>query len=156
MCPLYSCTALVTIYDLATDNNTDPEIFFDGYKDPYQTTGVLSLQLELEDLQPEDVDILTLSYDLKIYNPLYNYLVWTSSYAVIALVSSCSPVCHHCKAMGPASFATCKPYTRVMCLVSMSEIGSTEIALLVLGWGISATVLNHTNKQGKGFCRVLK
>ncbi len=92
MCPLYSCTALVTIYDLATDNDTDPEIFFDGYKDPYQTTGVLSLQLELEDLQPEDVDILTLSYDLKIYNPLYNYLVWTSSYAVIALVSSCSPV----------------------------------------------------------------
>ncbi len=94
-CPLYSCTALVAIDKVATGNNTDPDIFFDGYKDPYQTTGVLSLQLELEDLLLEDVDILTLSYNLDIYNPLYNYLVWTSSYAAIALVS-CLPMCHHC------------------------------------------------------------
>ncbi len=91
-CPLHSCTALVTISSVATGNNTDPDTFFDGYDDPYQTTCVLSLQLELEDLLLEDVDILTLSYNLDVYNPLYNYLVWTSSYAGIALVSGCSPM----------------------------------------------------------------
>ena len=78
----------MNIYNVATGNNTDVEIFFDGYQDPYQTTGVMSLQLELEDLQDESLDVLSLSYNLSIYNPFYNYLMWTSDYAPAALVSN--------------------------------------------------------------------
>lgn len=96
MCRIHSCTALVTIYNVATGNSTNPEIFFDGYKDPYQTTGVLSLQLELGDLQLEDdvsLPIVELSYNLNISNRLYNKLEWTSNYAATAsLVSNCSPI----------------------------------------------------------------
>ena len=82
----------MTVYNVATGNNTDPETFFDTYKDPYQTTGVLSLQLELGDLQLEDYNIaaVELGYNLNIFNRLYNNLSWTSNYATAALVSDCS------------------------------------------------------------------
>ena len=95
--PGYSCTALVTIYSVATGNNTDTEIFFDAWQDPYQTTGVLSLQVELEDSQVEDVDVNMLSYKMTISNHFYKYLQWTSTYAIDALVSGCShQLCPQC------------------------------------------------------------
>ena len=98
------------MYNVATGNNTDTEIFFDGWEDPYQTTGVLSMQLDLEDLQLEDVDIITLSYNLTIYNHFYKYLEWTSTYAPSALVSGCShQLCRHCCCMGlQGNTAGCK------------------------------------------------
>ena len=63
---------------------------FDGYKDPYQTTDLISLQLEVEDLQSENVDVVMLMHSLTIHNCLYTYLAWTNDYAPFALVSACS------------------------------------------------------------------
>ena len=115
VCPLYSCTALAYVYGVATGNNTNPEIFFDAYQDPYQTTGALSLQIELEDFQLEDIDVNILGYNLSIYNDLYNYVEWTSNYAVDPLVGGCShPLCHCCfQAIESALFCI------VFCIVAL-------------------------------------
>ncbi|KAL0038159.1 hypothetical protein WJX79_005423 [Trebouxia sp. C0005] len=73
-----SCTAVVSVYNVGTGNQTDPEISFNGGQDIYSTTGVLDLQLDVLRGVP-------VNYTTSIHNRYYNSLAWTSNFAAVAI-----------------------------------------------------------------------
>ncbi|KAL0017754.1 hypothetical protein WJX77_000091 [Trebouxia sp. C0004] len=73
-----SCTAVASVYNVGTGNQTDPEIYFDGGQDIYSTTGVLNLQLEVLHGVP-------VNYTTSIHNRYYNSLGWTSDFGAAAI-----------------------------------------------------------------------